>query len=87
MWWQEAQADEAAGRRVARTDVREGVWVSTVFLGIDHNYSGTGPPILFETMVNRRGEWDEQARYATWDEAEAGHAAVAARVRAEGVDR
>lgn len=25
-------------------------WVSTVFLGLDHSY-GTGPPLLFETMV------------------------------------
>lgn len=28
-----------------------GLWVSTVFLGIDHNHTGRGPPILFETMV------------------------------------
>lgn len=25
--------------------------VSTIFLGLDHNYSGKGPPILWETMV------------------------------------
>lgn len=28
-------------------------WVSTMFLGLDHNY-GEGPPILFETMVFER---------------------------------
>lgn len=46
--------------------------VSTVFLG--HNYAyGDGPPILFETMVFG-GEMDqEQERYSTWAEAEAGH--------------
>ncbi len=29
-------------------------WISTVFLGIDHNFSGNGPPILWETMVFNR---------------------------------
>lgn len=25
--------------------------VSTVWLGLDHNWSGIGPPIIFETMI------------------------------------
>lgn len=25
--------------------------ISTVFLGIDHNYSNAGPPVLWETMI------------------------------------
>jgi hypothetical protein len=37
-------------RFVKQEDVGEGVWVSTVFLGIDHNFSG-GEPILWETMA------------------------------------
>ncbi len=46
--------------------------ISTVFLGLDHNYFG-GVPILFETMIFG-GEYDQyQERYHTWDEAEAGH--------------
>ena len=46
--------------------------VSTVFLGLDHAFDG-GTPLLFETMIFG-GEHDEyQERYATWDEAEAGH--------------
>lgn len=28
--------------------------VSTVFLGLDHNYSHKGPPILWETMVFKK---------------------------------
>ena len=28
-----------------------GVLVSTVFLGLDHNYNSEGPPVLFETMT------------------------------------
>lgn len=28
-----------------------GVFVSTVFLGIDHSFLNDGPPVLFETMT------------------------------------
>lgn len=44
---------EAADRRVARdtiVDDDQAVVVSTVFLGLDHNFDG-GPPVLWETMV------------------------------------
>jgi hypothetical protein len=75
-------------RHVAETDVGK-QWVSTVFLGLDHQY-GEGPPLLFETMVfNRKpdGEIDfggeETFRYATWDAAEAGHKAVVKRLEAK----
>ncbi len=48
------------------------VSVSTVFLGMDHSFSG-GDPVLFETMIFG-GEHDQyQERYCTWDEAEKGH--------------
>ena len=57
------------------------VRVSTVFLGVDHVGWYGGPPELFETMVFG-GPLDlEQERYATWDEAEAGHKAMMARVQ------
>lgn len=75
-----------AVRRVARTDINVSTVISTVFLGIDHSF-GDGEPQLFETMVCRGGVYDSQdgdmERYATWDEAEKGHAAMVARVRAE----
>lgn len=59
-------------RRVAYTEISEDVHVSTVFLGLDHQW-GSGPPILFETMVFG-GDFDEwQYRYATLEEAIAGH--------------
>lgn len=48
--------------------------VSTVFIGIDHNFSGVGPPHLFETMVFQKGvAFDEIERYATREDALAGH--------------
>jgi hypothetical protein len=36
-----------------------GMYVSTVFLGLNHQY-GDGPPLVFETMVFLKGSWDEQ---------------------------
>lgn len=72
---------ETADRKVARTVLPNDVEVSTVFLGLDHNFSG-GVPILFETMIFG-GEHDGyQERYATWEEAEAGHKQAVA--KAEG---
>ena len=51
----------------------EEIRVSTVFLGLDHNHSQEGPPILFETMIFG-GEHDQsQWRYWTFDEALQGH--------------
>ena len=64
---------ETAKRSVAENLLNSGdVKISTVFLGLDHSSNG-GEPILFETMIFG-GEHDQcQERYATWDEAEAGH--------------
>jgi len=71
MAWARAFEDDA-GRRVARTEVGP-YTVSTVFLGIDHQF-GDGPPLIFETMVFSQGaEEEEQDRCSTWAEAEAMH--------------
>lgn len=42
---------EGENRRVAQTITLYGERLSTVFLGLDHNYHPAGPPILFETML------------------------------------
>lgn len=86
---------ETADRRVALTEAKPRVWVSTVFLGLDHSWMG-GPPKIFETMVWRdlpeseqkdgylgkiKVEWlDYQERCSTWEQAEAQHADAIARV-------
>ena len=57
---------------VAETELPNGVRVSTVFLGLDYNFSG-GIPILFETMIFGGKHDQYQDRYATWDQAESGH--------------
>lgn len=63
--------------RVAETTVG-GTWVSTVFLGLDHNWEPGGPPLLFETMVFPGNEcW----RCSTWEEAERQHAEVVEMVK------
>lgn len=77
-WFEDLEA-----RRIGYTEIGEAA-VSTVFLGIDHNFTGKGPPILFETMisgVSSDGAWDHQSRYATYTEAEEGHALAVEWVR------
>lgn len=69
-------------RRVAETTVGDSV-VSTVFLGIDHRFGETHQPQFFETMIFGGVRHEEMYRYATWDEAEAGHWGVVELLRYE----
>lgn len=48
MTW--AKGFETCDRIVKQEHVGE-LWLSTVFLGLDHNFDDNGPPILWETMV------------------------------------
>ncbi len=64
-------------KRVALTELPDGKEVSTVWLGLDHQW-GEGPPLIFETMVfppGSRIELDAE-RYSTLEEAQAGHDAM-----------
>lgn len=77
-----AVAFETLDRRVARTEVG-GVCVSTVFLGLDHNFGEDGPPLLFESAAfDHCRDVIEIRRYPTWADAEAGHAELVAELRA-----
>lgn len=83
-WFETADKE----RVVKQQTLKSGMWISTVFLGLDHNFGG-GKPLLFETMVfdtndkkkykigdnehESIGEEMETNRYSTWEEAEAGH--------------
>jgi hypothetical protein len=49
-----------------------------VFLGVDHGFGGRRE--LFETMLFVNGTDQGVERYATWDEAEAGHARWVAQI-------
>lgn len=67
-------------RRVARTNLAAGGYVSTVFLSLDHGW-GDGPPVLWETMafeVPGHEDGDTQERYTSRADAEAGHARIVA---------
>lgn len=45
-----AHLEDPTRHHLFRTDLSHGAWISTIFLGINHNYTGT-EPILFETMA------------------------------------
>jgi hypothetical protein len=75
-----AQAFDEKNRHVG-SDMVGDLRISTVFLGLDHGF-GTDVPVLFETMVFGGKLDQEQIRYATYDEAEAGHRAMLDRVKA-----
>lgn len=61
---------------VAQTTLWSGIWVSTVWLGMDHGFGQHKRPIIFETMVFPTGLNMRELycrRYATEDQAWRGH--------------
>jgi hypothetical protein len=65
------------GRHVGYTETNDHL-VSTVWLGVDHNFDVDGPPLIFETMIfcqhDEPCELGEECwRYSTETEAETGH--------------
>ena len=77
--WAKKHADPEY-KRVAETKLPSGVWVSTVWLGLDHSFM-KGPPLIFKTMVFPPNSWTELEcrRYSTEAEAVAGHKEVVER--------
>jgi hypothetical protein len=67
---------ETADRIVAKDQFGE-VLISTVFLGINHQW-GDGPPLIFETMIFGGAHDQHQTRASSWDEAEQQHAEAVA---------
>jgi hypothetical protein len=68
-------------RRVARTEINERCHISTVFLGLDHNFRGRGDPVLFETMIFGGPLDGQQWRCCTYNEAEHLHAEIVTQAR------
>jgi hypothetical protein len=73
-------------RHVGNTQVGP-YWVSTVYLGLNHNW-GDGPILIYETMVFRcnrlnpedgLGDEQDMERYTTREQAEHGHAEMVAK--------
>jgi len=80
MTWARWMEEHRIDRIVAKWDYKLGE-VSTVFLGLDHQWDPDGPPLLFETMVFGGIEDGYCDRYTTWREAEQGHMEVCQRIR------
>ena len=71
----------SADRTVERTKLNDEVEVSTVFLGMDHNFGGKGNPVLWETLVFGGPLDGEMDRYTSKQEAIAGHKRMVERVK------
>lgn len=68
-------------RIVARTFFnKKKIRVSTVFLGLDHSWDFTGPPVLWETMVFGLKS-EHMDRYTSVEDARKGHKKTCAYVR------
>lgn len=63
---------ETADRHVAYSSVGD-VNISTVFLGMGHNFGREGPPILWETMIFGGLNDGYQARCASYEDAKKEH--------------
>jgi len=76
---------ETASRKVVHDEINE-IMISTVFLGLDHNFSRRGDPLLFVTLVFfPNGETGRMRRYFTWGEAEQGHKQITDLIRIEAI--
>lgn len=69
--WMESSFTDINHERYIKRTVVNGKWVSTVFLGLDHNWSMMGPPVLFETMIFPEVEYCIRA--STYSEALVDH--------------
>lgn len=84
-WWERSHRDRSyvIAQDVDEHDPAKTVMVSTVFLGLDHQY-GVGPPVLWETLVFGGVLDGEMRRYTSRAAALRGHQAMCERVTASG---
>lgn len=88
VYWMGANVERCI---VGQTTLPNGLWVSTVFLGLNHNFTGGSRLHLFETMIKMHGRFtNHQWRYSTHERAEYGHRALvrlfSAKTHKEGED-
>jgi len=57
---------------IEKTDFKD-LFISTVWLGMDHGFGNHDRPIIFETMIFKGDEGELQRRWATEEEAVEGH--------------
>lgn len=76
-----AKAFENDGKRLVAQETEGEFFISTVFLGINMAFFD-GPPMVFETMVfDTERQSVDMERYASWEDAEAGHKMIIERVK------
>ena len=66
--WSRWSANNRKKKILKQETLPNGLFVSTIFLGLDHNFIPSAPPQLFETMVfPKEGDWSEKdmERYST----------------------
>lgn len=72
-------------RRIATTRLKNGTWISTIWMGLDFNLSlslsPSSRPLIFETMIFWNDGHNDQDRYSTEEEAIIGHRMMVARAR------
>lgn len=74
--------------RIVKQEMIGDVQVSTVFLGLDHNWASDGPPVLWESMVfggPHDSDWMDRCS-GSREQAQAMHERMVARVKADDWD-
>jgi hypothetical protein len=82
--WAKWLSTRGGNRHVAYDALPGGVTVSTIFLGVNHNFMDRGPPVLWETMILGGAADRYQERYSSLKEAAAGHKRAVALARGTG---
>lgn len=72
-WFEQATKDKA---RIIKQERVGKYFISTVFIGLDHNLFDQSHPHIFESMVFSGGESIDQDRYSTFGQALRGHQAI-----------
>lgn len=73
-----------SNERIVKQEWVDNVRISTVFLGLNYNFSGQGPPVLWETMTfSNRQDWNRETDRCAGnrEQAQAMHAQMVERVR------
>jgi NADPH-dependent ferric siderophore reductase len=73
MWLEYSHLSPGKDNRIVERDYIGDVFVSTVFLGLDHDHSRKGPPVLWETMIFGGEHHQYMRRYTSRVDALAGH--------------
>lgn len=77
-------AAESADRRLVSAYTLGKITISTIFIGLDYNFTGNGPPLVFETRVFGGTRDGDIYRYATYDAALKNHNRLAEELRTAG---